>query len=308
MARALVVRAGACALACAGVAGTARADDGPPLLPLASVQRPPPLDDDDPPPHYRGCADKPLPVLRDRLPFGPGELLSYDVAVLGIRTGKVNIKMGERAVIDGVATFPLQAQAKTDGFLEVLGNFDARMVSFFDPSTLTPVRMVNRTVTRKPFVAVPVVSREDGAFAKGVLNARLRRTSDKGDYDRKSHITTAADVVDLLSVVYYLRARVLPEGAPFCFELYHRRRLWHVEGKVGGIEVVRPPLGARRARRLDAVVTRVGGKHRPPPRPVTAWITDDADRVPVLVSTPDKLGHIEVRMLHYERGHRLVAR
>ena len=301
-----VLVAAGVAVAVVAASSSARAEDLP-LLPLGSVARPVPLDDDDTA-KMRGCTDKPLPLLKDRLPFGPGELLSFDVALLGIRTGKVNLRVGERTVSDGVTAYALQAEARSDTFLEVLGDFDARVVSFFDPTTLLPVRMVNHVVAHQPFVTVPIDSREESAFAKGNINARVARTSKDGTVDKRAHLQSNADVVDLLSVVYYLRSRELVEGAAVCFELYHRRRLWHVEGTVGAIEVVNPPYGSKRGRRLDAIITRVGGKDPPPPRPVTAWIGDDADRLPLLVSTPDKLGNVEVRLLSLTRGRRLVAK
>lgn len=289
------------------------------LLPLASLHRPIPVEvEPGDEPQLRGCASKPLQALQERLPFGPGELLSYDVALLGVRTGKVNLRVGDRAVIDGVMTFPLHAQARSDGFLEILGNFDARMVSFFDAGALRPVRMVNRTIVKQPFKDAPYVSREDGAFAAamvtagapvgGTVSARLRRTGPDGAIDKTARFKSSADVVDLLSVIYYLRSHALSPGQPVCFELYHRRRLWHVEGTVAAPTVVRAPFAARRAFRLDTVVTRVGSADGPPPRKVAVWISDDADRIPLLVSTPDKLGDIEVRLLGYQPGRRLVQR
>lgn len=297
----------------------AQADDSS-LVPLGSLHRPIPVEVEpgEDAPRLRGCPGKAPPALRDHLPFGPGEQLSYDVALLGVRTGKVNLRVGERAWVDGIATYPLHAQAKSDGFLEVLGNFDARMVSFFDPRSLMPVRMVNRVVVQQPFKDAPYVSREDGAFnaahvtdgnaVGGIVNARLRRTGPDSGIDKTARLRSSADVVDLLSVIYYLRARELTASTPVCFELYHRRRLWHVEGVVKPAELKSAPIGSRRAVRLEAVVTRVGGLDPPPPRPVTAWITDDADRLPLLVSTPDKLGNIEVRLLSHTRGRRLVEK
>ena len=298
----------------------ARADREASLVPLGSLHRPVPIEVEagDDGPRLRGCNTKAPPPLKERLPFGPGEVLSYDVALLGVRTGKVSLRVGDRAWIDGVATYPLHAQAKSDGFLEVFGDFDARMVSFFDPRALLPVRMVNRVVVHEPFKSVPWISREDGAFAAahvtdgnpvgGMVHARLRRTGPENDIDGKARLRTSADVVDLLSVIYYLRSRELTANAPLCFELYHRRRLWHVEGTVKAPELVRAPAGARRAWRLDATVTRVGGKKKPPPRAVTAWISNDGDRVPVLIRTPDKVGDIEVRLLSHEHGRRLVEK
>ncbi|OGQ22714.1 MAG: hypothetical protein A2138_16440 [Deltaproteobacteria bacterium RBG_16_71_12] len=289
------------------------------LLPLASVHRPVPVEVEagDVAPKLRGCPGPLLPAMRERLPFGPGEQIAYDITFLGVRTGRAHLKVGERALMDGVPTYPLHGQLKTDGFLSAFGDLDARMVSFFDPRTLAPVRMVNRVEVREPFAAAPTISHEDGAFAAaqltpkgprgGEINTRLRRFGPKGEYDRRGRFTSGAEVVDLVSVIYYLRAHQLPAGAAFCFELYHRRRLWRVSGTVGGVEVVSAPAGSRRARRLDAVLARAG-KHAPPPRPVTAWISVDADHVPWLVRTPEGIGQIEARMRAITPGRRLVEK
>ncbi|HEY4219778.1 MAG TPA: DUF3108 domain-containing protein, partial [Myxococcota bacterium] len=190
----------ALALALVDPGSSGPADDLP-LLPLGSVHPPAPVEDEAALPGR--CEGKPLQKLVDRLPFGPGEQLQLDIALLGIRTGKVNVRVGERTVMDGASTFPLQAEAKSDEFLDVLGNFDARMVSFFDPAAMVPVRMVNHVVAHQPFVAVPVDSKEDGAFAKGGLNARLRRSSVDGSSDKQAHYASNADLVDILSVVFY---------------------------------------------------------------------------------------------------------
>ena len=289
------------------------------LLPLASLHRPVPFEVEagGAAPPLRGCPGPALPALRERLPFGPGERIAYDITWLGVRTGRAHLRVGERTQMDGIATYPLQGQLKTDGFLSVLGDVDARMVSFFDPRELRPVRMVNRVEVREPFARAPTVSLEDGAFAAAQLtpdgprgsevNARLRRSGEHGDIDHKGRFRSGADVVDVLSIIYYLRAHELPAEAPFCFELYHRRRLWRVTGTVRGVELVSAPAGARRARRLDAVLTRVG-KNAPPPRPVTAWISADADRVPWLVRTPEGMGNIEARLRSMSPGRRLVEK
>lgn len=304
------------------VGAPVRADENEPLLwPLPGLRRPTPieLEPGEEGPQLRSCNAAPLPPLRERLPFGPGEVLSFDVALLGVRTAKVNVRVGERTEMDGVTTYPLQAQAKSDGFLELLGKFDARMVSFFDPRTLLPVRMVNRTTSHQAFSDAPFLAREDGAFAPvavgpagpigGEVNARLQRSGPDLAVDRKGRLKSNADVVDVLSVLYSLRSRELPSGQPFCFELYHRLRLWRVEGSIGDVELVRAPVGQRRARRLVATLSP-GARSKEPPRTVTMWIGDDEARLPVLVSAPmtDGVGQLELRLLSAQPGRRLVSK
>ncbi len=310
-------------LLCAGVlsAGALASDDEPTLLPIPGLPRPVPTEmrDGQAEPPSSNCRRGTLAMQRDRMPFGPGELLNYDIAYFGVRTGKVSLRVGDKSTVDKITTYPLHAQVKTDGVLDVLGNLDARMVSFLDPATMLPSRMVNRVVTRGgAFSPSVTTSREDGAFNAlrttatgpigGEVNARLERTSASGTLKKRARISTDADVVDGLSVIYYLRARQLVDGQPFCFELYHRRRLWRVNGKVGAVQSVSVPIGQRQARRLDATITLVGhAKEAPPVRNVTAWLSADADRVPLLVSTPEKVGTIEVRLVSFVRGRNLVA-
>jgi hypothetical protein len=300
----------------------ARADDAFPL-PLPNLARPVPdeVEPGEKEPASSTCRKKALPIVIDRVPFGPGEELNYDIAYFGIRTGKASLKMDDKSTVDATPIYPVRAQVKTDGFLEVLGNLDVRMVTFLDPRTMTPTRMVNRSVTRGgAFTKGTAVAREDGAFAAlrntpggpvgGEVNARYERTAPEGNAKKRARLETDADVVDALSVVYYLRSRALKDGAPFCFELYHRRRLWRVEGKVAGTEAVSAPIGKRNARKLSATITRIGGdkKTAPPPRAVTAFISTDDDHVPVLVQTPEKVGTIEVRLVSHKRGRQLVSR
>lgn len=297
----------------------ARADEAI-LLPLPGLKRPraDELEPGEKVPPSSTCGRQALAVEVDRMPFGPGEELTYDIAYFGIRTGRAHVRVGERTTLDGLSTYPLQAQVTTDGFLDVLGNLDVRMVSFLDPRSMQPTRMVNRTTARSgPFGGGTSVSREDGAFSArrsgpdgetgGEINARLERFGD-GAFKKSARLDTDADVVDALSVVYYLRSRKLAPGAPFCFELYHRRRLWRVQGTVGGVELVRAPFAARQARRLDATVTRVTGKDAPPPRAITAFISNDAERLPLLVQSPEKVGTIEVRLLKHRQGRQLVPK
>lgn len=281
----------------------------PPLTPLLELQRPTPRTSEaGQEPHLRGCAQPPLEP-RAVLPFGPGELLSYEVAVLGVPTAKVHLKVGDPIVVDGLDTLPLQAQARGETFLGLFGEIDARMVSFFEPRGRLPIRMVNRTSARRAFQAESATSREDSAFAPaslgptgprgGEVNARLHREGPGGPSLLGAQLKSGADIVDLLSLFYYLRARDLREGDALCMDLYHRRRLWRVEGKVTGAEVVRVPAGARRARRLDVRILR---GESVAPRPLSIWLSEDEHHVPVRVASPEQLGEVELRLVSHKAG------
>lgn len=275
-----------------------------PLWPLIELARPEPPGAA-PARVIGGCPVPPAAALPGpALPFGPGEVLTYDISLLGIRTGRAALRFSELGELDQVPVYALYADARTEGFFSVLGSLDGRMVSFLDPSAFTPVRMANRFFIAR-LGEHDVVAREDAAFAGRAVRGRLSYRH--GDGRRDTHparLRGSSDLVDVLSVVYYMRTRALPEGARFCFELYHRRRLWRVEGAAGPLEVATSPYGARRARRIEGRLSLVGSDARP--RAVTTWISEDRDRLPLAVETPDLVGTLRVGLTHFTPGKRLV--
>ena len=277
----------------------------PSLLPVPDLLRPAPAPVRNEAKISGGCAAAPLPSMPDPLPFGPGELLTYDVTFLGLRTGSVAVRVADHAeTVDATSVYPIYAHAKTSGFLSVLGTLDGRMVSYLDAGTVTPVRMANRFLI-STFGQKDVVAREDAAFAGPAVNAQLSyRWSDGRHHKRPARLKSTSDLVDVLSVLYYMRSRAFERESAFCFEIYHRRRLWRVEGTVGPVEVVSAPWGTRSARRSQGVLRKLGGGTEP--RQVTAWVSNDADRLPLLVETPDGIGTLAVRLTHFSRGRRMV--
>lgn len=299
-------------LALGGAGTRATPDDA--LLPIPGLLRPKPKappDDDGTmtaavKPKKGGCPHGPLPGVRERLPFGPGEALQWDVTLLGMRTGRVSVRLGERTEIDGETVYPSYASARTEGFMSVLGELDGRMVTWLDPETQRPVRMVNRFVT-DTLLADPTVAREDAAFSTDAQVAgRLQYTTSEKATTRKAKLTSSSDLVDVLSVIYYMRSRELSPGEPFCFEIYHRRRLWRVTGTVGESKLITSPFMTRRARVLEGTLRLVGGGKNDKAREIRAWVSEDADRLPLLVATPDKIGTLEVKLRDFKPGRRLV--
>lgn len=290
------------------------AQDEDVLLPIPGLLRPtpkaPPAEDGALPASAKqvrgGCVHDPLPSVRDRLPFGPGETLQWDVTLLGMRTGRVNARLGERTQIDGETVYPSFASARTEGMLSVLGELDGRMVSWLDPDTQRPVRMVNRFLTDS-LLQDPTVAREDAAFSTDAQVAgRLLYRTKKSEIARKAKLTSSSDLLDVLSVIYYMRSRALTPGEPFCFEIYHRRRLWRVTGAVGESKLVTAPFMTRRARLLKGELRLVGSGKDQKPREIRAWVSEDDDRLPLLVATPDKIGTLEVKLRDWKPGRRLA--
>jgi len=284
-----------------------------PLLPIPQLLRPRPR-----PARAGGenaaaatsrCQPLELPASATRLPFGPGESLSYDVVFLGLRTGQVKLSMGEAEEMDGHFVYPVYADGRTDPMLSVLGGLNGRMVSFLDSGEMKPLRMANR-FDIAPLIGARSISREDAAFSlDGRVHGQLLYRKDGRTRTYPAHATAEGDLVDVASLVYYARSRPLVADAPFCIDVYHRRRLWRVEGTMGGVELVNVPYGLKLGRRLDATIRKIGGKRDEKPREIQVWVTDDAQKLPLIVRSPEQLGTaIEVRLRDFHPGRHLSAK
>jgi len=290
----------------AGAAGAL--DDEPedaPLLPIPGLLRPKERPSDRPA-AKNACTD-PAPTRRaDALPFAPGENLQFDVHVLGLRTGRILLRMSGPTRVDDVEVLPVTAYAKTDTAFSLFGDLEGRMLSYLDPKDALPVRMVNHVQTKQMWKD-PAISREDAAFSDdGQVSSRVTYWRDGKERSWPGKSAASSDLADVLSVVYYARTRELTVGAPFCFQVYHRRRIWQVEGKVAARERVSAPNGKRDALRVDVVARKLGGKKSSgATHTLTVHLSDDAERLPLLVRTRDGLTDIAVALSAHVKGRAL---
>ena len=239
-----------------------------------------------------------------KLPFGPGEYLSFETTLLGVRTGKIYVHTEDRELRDGSWTFPVRAYAKTESLFSVLGGLDGQMLSYVDVDALRPVRMANRFKIDR-FAQPQVIAREDAAFSRdGRTRARLKYDKAGKTTVRPARLESRAPLFDPLSLVQVMRSLELAPGQRFCFEVYHRRALWRVEAATDKVALVTAPYGTKKAILVDARMRKVGSREEA--RDVSAWIGTTGARLPLRVRTQDNLGSLEVRLTGYQPGRRIV--
>lgn len=297
-------------LALVGAGYVVADDDDPPdtpLLPIPDLLRPSPRSSERAAVVARGgCTVAPPKAKIGAAPYLPGENLHFDVNVLGMRTGQVVLQANRTTRVDDIDVMPVSAYAKTDNAFSFFGELEGRMLSYVDPKDAQPVRMVNHVQTKQMFKK-PAISREDAAFSDdGQVASRVTywRNGKERSWPSKSNGST--DLVDALSVVYYARTRDLVEGEPFCFQVYHRRRIWQIDGKMGALESVQPPIGKRMARRIDVVAKRLGGKASESTRAITVHLSDDKARLPLIVRTVDGFSDVAVELRSHLPGHAIA--
>jgi len=217
-------------------------------------------------------------------PWRAGESLAWDVDVMGIATaGTISASVDRRAG----DLIPVRVKVKNTSVFAKVRRIRGVASSWIDVRTLMPQRYRDETD-------------EDGLrrttevrFDEG--KAHLRLAWSFGERRGVREVKRTGEAMDLVSLVYYLRAAKLKTGQPFCVDLVANRRYWRLEGELAeGHEQVDTPAGTFRALRVDAILTRTATPEDPSvrSRPLHLWFSDDSRRVPVAAVTEVDLGPV----------------
>jgi len=111
---------------------------------------------------------------------------------------------------------------------------------------------------------------------------------------------------DLHSMLIALRGWDAPPGTKTTLDVFRSRYVWRSQLVVGGYETVVTRLGALPCVRLDGIsrrLTRAGEiDGRSDTRHFSMWITDDGDRVPVLMVARTDFGNVRMEIVEYQSG------
>jgi hypothetical protein len=228
-----------------------------------------------------------LPPLREGPPpFRTGEQLGYDIDVMGVvKAGTATLAV-EPPMSRGTLV-PLRARVRNTSVFAKVRRVKAVALSWVDRATLRPQRYRDE-------------AEEDGV--RKVTDSRLDRagpvsmTWQLGDKKGVTQFERRADVLDLLSSVYYLRAARLAPGTTMCFDLVANRRFWRFRGTVAARpEKVESAAGAFETLRIDAVLTRADAPTAKP-REVHFWFSTDERRLPVAAVSEIDLGPVRAML------------
>jgi hypothetical protein len=232
-----------------------------------------------------------LPPLRGGpRPFATGESLAFDVDVMGIvKAGTLTLAV-EPPISRGTL-LPLRARIRSTSVFAKVRRLRGYALSWVDVGTLRPQRYRDE-------------AEEDGVHKS--TDTRLDRPGplvmswSYGERTGTTSVVREAEVMDLLSSIYYLRAARLQAGDEICFDLVANRRFWRFRGSVApGSERVESAAGSFDTLRVDAVLSRADGSG--PKREVHFWFSKDARRLPVAAVSEIDLGPVRAMLSRASR-------
>ena len=229
-----------------------------------------------------------LPPLRSgRLPWRTGESLSYDFDLMGIvRAGTLSIE-AQRPMFQG-RQLPVRARLRNTSVFAKVRRIEGVALSWMDARTLLPERYRDEIS-------------EDGVMK--VSDARLRASPAEvtidnrfGEKAESQTFRREAEVLDVLSGAYYLRAADLRPGQELCFDLVATRRYWRVRGTVAPRpERVQSGAGLHDTLRVDLSLTRADKPEVK--RQLHVWIDTGPRRYLVAAVSEIELGPVRLMLV-----------
>jgi hypothetical protein len=190
-----------------------------------------------------------------------GELLEYKVKLRGIAVGTVQTAIGQPGVFDGKRAIVARSRGKTDGVLAMIGSLTWELETTIDLDT-----------------GYPIHDREHGesTFAGKTEREQREHVWQDGEHRHDVHSAVAA-----------LRAwRSRPSEQN------------ELDVRVAGAHFDVAVWEAERALLHGTPAVRYEGKAHGVP--VAAWISDDAQRVPLALRARSPLGELTVELVEYE--------
>ena len=219
------------------------------------------------------------PLALPSIPFGPGETLSYDVEWNNsARAATVVLRVGERGKFFGQEGLALAADVETVGMIRLLAAVEIAYKSYSNPSTILPFRA------------------EDTQS----INGKVR--SNSVVFDRAKKVAVAgststpidADTGDPLSCFYRLRALPMKVGDTITLDGVSGARRQQMRAVVEAREAVETPRGRANAFRIAFQPIKNGQPDDS--NRIRVWFTDDAARLPVLVTAEPEFGPIKMTL------------
>ncbi len=220
--------------------------------------------------------------------FGPGEKLVFDITYGPISAGEAILEVKDVIEFQGHPCYRIESQTNSNRFFSSIYKVRDRVLSYIDTEALYSLY-----------------------FYKRLREGNFRRTVEI-IFDHKNAIAHYADgkefpivagVQDVLSAFYFVRNLDLVPGAIYDVPAHTSRKTYNLKVLVHGRETVKTEAGEFSCIIVEPVLQGEGlFKHE---GKLTIYISDDKNRIPVMIKTKVPVGSINVKLKSYRLGNPL---
>ena len=217
--------------------------------------------------------------------YGPGELMEFSIDYGKINAGGGTLECLGVTTYRGRRVYHIESKAHSNRFFTAFYKVRDKVVSYIDVETLCSLYFHKRLREGDYKKTVEISFDHDGNVAR---------------YADGRSFEILPGTQDVLSAFYYVRNLDLAPGKVYSVPAHSSRRTYDLRVIVHGRERVEVAAGAWDCFVVEPVIEGEGlFKHE---GRITLYISDDEQRIPVLIRTKVPVGSIDVRLTGYRPG------
>lgn len=230
------------------------------------------------------------------VPFKHGEELTYKIYYnwnfVWMPAGEVTFKIWDEGT-----QFHYQAFGKTYSSYEWFFTVDDQYESWVDKNTLLP-NYSERSVNEGKYHIFEKI-----AFNQSTKKMSVWRSSKRGQTETKTEHAVKAKVHDVLSTMYYLRTinfSAKGTGATESFSIFMDQEEFPLKMRYVGRNENKSVHGMGRYKTLKFQPDVIAGNVFTEETKMSVWVSDDDNRIPVLIESPVSVGSVKVVLKSYK--------
>ena len=235
--------------------------------------------------------------------FIPGEAMTFELALRDIVGGEATLVVGQPGEVEGKRVIIVRSSVESTGVAAMIKEVRDDVTSWIDVDTSQPIYYYADLLFGEKQTIV------ETSFGSSKFVIDFERNGKPG----KKHQRVPSDeqALDAHSALGALRAWNPVAGERKYFYGLSGRRLWRVDLMFGKREALTTSFGSNAAIRYDGLAQRLTGQGTPdkrrPARNWSIWISDDANRIPLLIVADTKYGEVKVELVDYARPERRLG-
>ncbi|QJB55383.1 DUF3108 domain-containing protein [Pseudodesulfovibrio sp. zrk46] len=225
-----------------------------------------------------------------RVPFGPGEKLTYEIHWTFIHAGDAILEVMPDTEMNGVPARHFKATAKTVPWVDKIYKVRDTLEAWTDMD-------VNYALRYKK-------DQNEGTYHKNVDLIFDKDTNQSLRYVRgelKHTLEQPLNVFDPMSILYSFRKQILYKTMEFGANVTDGKKSVVGEAYVAGVEDVETPMGKIRAFKVNLNTKHLSGVFKKSKdAELVVWFSADNRRIPVKVRSKVKVGHFTLELVDYQ--------
>jgi Protein of unknown function (DUF3108) len=221
----------------------------------------------------------------------PGEDLTYVVRWGAVTGGYATLSVPEINTVAGQQAYHILSEARSTKFVDTFYKVRDRNEAWMDTVSPRSLRYSKKISEGKYSVDEVVELDQD---ARTFHETEIRH--DKNDAKEEKKGSIPANVLDVLSSLYYIRAQDLQVGKSFTVDVHSGDKTFPLLVNVKKMEKVKVKAGKFLCYRVEPVL-RDHGIFIQKGKKLEVWMTADARHMPVLMRSEIFIGHVSAELV-----------